>query len=75
MNENIVNTAHAIGTAWRVAHNSETKKDAIYRWTKILSELSGMWNMANWVLHCDETMEFISELEVIARIHLNRVSV
>ena len=74
-NNNLENTCEAIASSWSTAHSFDAKGEtetAIYCWNKILDKLDGMWSMANWVLQCDETMAFITELKVIARIHYNR---
>ena len=72
---NLEQTAKSLTTEWTVANEFENEgnnKMAVHCWESIQNELDGMFKMANYVLHCDETMAFIRDLKVIARIHHNR---
>ena len=73
---NLEQTAKAISITWEIAHESEADGDfkaAYDEWQEVWTLLAGMWKMANWVLGCKETKEFISELKYIALSHKYRV--
>lgn len=72
----LTKTAESISTEWTVAHQFETEgntKMALHCWKGMSDILTGMFNMANYVLGDDDTMELIRELTVIARMHKNRI--